>query len=206
MIIAGDFGINFWLNKTDQKKKEKLAALPITILAVQGNHEKRPEKNMCEYHEAWFSEIQGWVWKEDKYPNIWFAKNGEYKILDKTFLIADGAYSIDKDYRRSRGIPWFKDEQMSDADMNKLFYLTDKTKYYDFIISHTAPMNYEPTYLFLDFINQTLVDKHTEWILQEIMNKVDFGLWVFAHYHSDNWNYHFNPRLAIVYNNIYQII
>ena len=161
---------------------------------------------MYEYHEAWYSDINGWVWVEDKYPNIWFAKNGEYTILNKTFLICDGAYSIDKDYRRSRGIPWFEDEQMSDADMNKLFWLTGQRDYYDFIISHTAPLRYEPTYLFLDFINQTMVNKHTEWILDEIVDKVNFGQWIFGHYHSDNWNYHFDPFISIVYKEIHQII
>ena len=205
IIICGDAGINFWLNKTDNKKKNFISHFPITLLCIQGNHEKRPNFDMG-YIPIYKEEIKGKIWIESKHPNIWFAINGEYKIKEKTFLIADGAYSIDKEYRKSRGIPWFEDEQMSDSDMNKLFCLIDKNNYYDFIISHAAPMRYEPTYLFLNFINQTLVDKHTEWILDQIVEKVNFGQWIFGHYHDDNWNYHFDPFLSIVYKEIHQII
>ena len=205
IIIAGDMGLNFWLNKTDAKKKNFIDHFPITLLCVQGNHEKRPEQSI-NYHQIYASDIDGWVWVEDKHPNIWFAINGTYKIKGKSFLIADGAYSVDKFYRQSRRIPWFEDEQMSDEDMNKLFQIADKANYFDFVISHTAPMNYEPTYLFLPGIEQTMVDKHTEWILQEIMDKVDFGQWIFGHYHDDNWQYHFDPFMSIVYKEVHQII
>ena len=205
VIICGDAGINFWLNQTDAKKKNFIDHFPITLLCIQGNHEKRPNFDMG-YTPVYIKSIGGLVWIEKKHPNIWFAINGKYTIKEKTFLIADGAYSIDKQYRKSRGIPWFEDEQMSDEDMNKLFNLCEENKYFDFVISHTAPMRYEPTYLFLNFVEQTMIDKHTEWILNEILNKIDFEQWIFGHYHDDNWNYHFDPFLSIVYKEVHQII
>ena len=205
VIICGDAGINFWLNKTDAKKKNFIDHFPITLLCVQGNHEKRPNFDMG-YIPVYKEEIEGKIWIEPKHPTIWFAINGTYKIKNKTFLIADGAYSIDKFYRQSRNIPWFEDEQMSDKDMNKLFHICKKEQYFDFVISHTAPMNYEPRYLFLDFVDQTMVDKHTEWILQEIVNKIQFGHWIFGHYHADNWEYRTKPRFSIIYKEIKQII
>ena len=205
VIVCGDAGINFWLNKTDAKKKNFIDHFPVILLCVQGNHEKRPSEEIG-YSLVYKAEIDGYVWVESKHPTIWFAVNGTYKIKDKTFLVADGAYSIDRKYRLSRGIPWFEDEQMSDEDMNKLFQIAGKTDYFDFIISHAAPMNYEPIYLYLNFVDQTMVDKHTEWILQEIFDKVDFDHWIFAHYHDDNWNYKIEPKMSIIYKNIRRII
>lgn len=205
VIICGDAGLNFWLNKTDAKKKNFIDHFPITLLCIQGNHEKRPNMEMG-YIPFYVGDLGGFVWFEQKHPTIWFAINGEYTIKDKSFLIADGAYSIDKSYRQSRGIPWFENEQMSDEDMNKLFTIASKKDYFDFVISHAAPMNYEPTYLYLPFVEQTLVDKHTEWILQEIVNKIQFGHWIFGHYHADNWEYRTKPRFSIIYKEIKQII
>ena len=208
LIIAGDVGLNFWLNNTEKNKKAKLAKLPITIICIQGNHEKRPEAGLLNYRQIHIDNnlLQGDYWFEPEYPNILFAINGEHKIYGKSFLIADGAYSIDRFYRQSQGIPWFEDEQMSDEDMNRLFQLCGKKDYFDFVITHAAPMNYEPRYLFLDFVEQTMVDKHTEWILQEIMDKIQFGHWIFGHYHADNWDYYKNPRMSIIYQEIKEII
>lgn len=206
LIILGDAGINFWLNNTDKKKKRKLAKMPITLFCIQGNHEKRPEEGMLNYHKVYKKEIHGYVWIENEYPNLWFAINGEYKIKDKTFLVADGAYSVDMNYRKSRGIPWFEDEQMSDEDMFMLFKLCEKRKYFDFLLTHAAPLNYEPTYLFLPFLEQTMIDKHTEWIIQEIYHKARFGHHFFGHYHDDNWDYYDIPRMSILYNEIRRIL
>lgn len=205
IIILGDAGINFWLKRgsSDTSNKRKIAAQPITVLCIQGNHEKRPEPFMG-YELVYKREIGGFVWVEEKYPNIWFLINGIYVINGKKFLIADGAYSIDKEYRLTRGVPWFKDEQMSDEDMEKLFKICEHEKYFHYVLSHTAPMNYEPTYLFLPFIDQSRVDKHTEWILQQIYDKIDFGHWYFAHYHDTNLNY--QPKMSLLYKEIIQIM
>lgn len=42
MIILGDAGLNFWLNKSDYKKKKEVMRLPITLFMIHGNHEERP--------------------------------------------------------------------------------------------------------------------------------------------------------------------
>ena len=56
---------------------------------------------------------------------------------------------------------------------------------FDYILTHTAPLNYEPTYLFLDFIDQAQVDKSMETFLQVVCERVDFKHWCFGHYHDD---------------------
>ena len=46
IIILGDAGFNYYLNKKDSKVKDKVAEeFPgLTVYCVHGNHEERPEK------------------------------------------------------------------------------------------------------------------------------------------------------------------
>ena len=43
MIILGDAGINYSGGIRDMRKKEFLESLPITVFAIHGNHEQRPQ-------------------------------------------------------------------------------------------------------------------------------------------------------------------
>ena len=43
LIILGDAGINFYLNKTDKKNKKIINNTGYIIYCVRGNHEERPE-------------------------------------------------------------------------------------------------------------------------------------------------------------------
>ena len=43
IVILGDAGINYWLNKSDQKNKRIISGYGYTIYCVRGNHEERPE-------------------------------------------------------------------------------------------------------------------------------------------------------------------
>ena len=42
IIILGDAGINFYLNKSDKKNKYRINNLGYTIYCVRGNHEEHP--------------------------------------------------------------------------------------------------------------------------------------------------------------------
>ena len=41
MIILGDAGFNYWLDKTDRKLKYNLSKLPMSFLIIHGNHGER---------------------------------------------------------------------------------------------------------------------------------------------------------------------
>ena len=59
---------------------------------------------------------------------------------------------------------------------------------FDYVLSHTCPINYIPQHLFLSFIDQSTVDKSMERYLQEIYELLDkdyLKKWMYAHYHSD---------------------
>ena len=75
MIILGDSGINYWLSPKDEKLKERVNRIPVTFFCIHGNHEGRPWESPADYKlVSWHG---GLVYKEEKYPNILFAKDGE---------------------------------------------------------------------------------------------------------------------------------
>ena len=51
LIILGDAGINYYGGEQDAQKKKYLESLPITIFAIHGNHEMRPQ-TIPTYHEV----------------------------------------------------------------------------------------------------------------------------------------------------------
>ena len=58
-------------------------------------------------------------------------------------------------------------------------------QYFDLILTHTCPISNEPTDLFLNFIDQSMVDKSMEQFLEKIKNNVLWDVWLFGHYHAD---------------------
>lgn len=182
LIILGDAGINYYLDEDDRILKERLNSYNIKLFCIQGNHEERPE-NISTYKEVEI--FGGKVYVEKEYPNLIFAKNGElYNINNKKVLVIGGAYSIDKNYRLIYGHPWFKDEQLSIEEMN---YILNKYKdqHIDIILSHTCPLKYEPTEVFMKGINQTEVDKTMEKFLDKVEETIDYDKWYCGHYHTE---------------------
>lgn len=88
-----------------------IAALPITLFCIHGNHEQRPYTISSYQEKEWHNGI---VYVEE-YPNILFAKDREIFELDGYQTIAiGGAYSIDKMMRVAYGYGWWEDEQPSE--------------------------------------------------------------------------------------------
>lgn len=187
LIILGDAGINFYLNKRDKKLKECLKDLPITLFSIHGNHEARPN-TILSYKLKDF--CGGKVWVEDEYPNLLFAKDGEiYDFIVEgnivKTLVIGGAYSVDKSFRLLNHYPWFSDEQPNDEIkeyVEKQIELNNNKV--DVVLSHTCPLMYEPREWFLPFIVQGLVDKSTELWLNKIHEKLGYKKWYCGHYHG----------------------
>lgn len=200
IVLLGDVGANYHLNEYDIDFKSALASLPITILCVHGNHEARPE-TIPTYILKYSSLIDGECWVEPNYPNILFPKDGMVTIFGKKCLILGGAYSVDKWYRLMNGLTWFPDEQMSISEQNRILSLLDSENEFEYIFSHTCPIAFEPTHLFLNFIDQNSVDKTMEYFLQKVYNKISFNKWFCGHYHSDEEN----GKIQIVFNLIHRL-
>lgn len=191
VIILGDSGFNFWLNKTDKKAKALVNETGYTVYCVRGNHEERAE-NIETYVVGFDENVDNFVFFEEEFPNIRFLIDGEcYNFNDKRALVLGGAYSVDKYYRLNRAAAagqsftgWFESEQLTEEEMERIVILSIG-KEYDFVLSHTAPLEWEPTDLFLSFIDQSTIDKRTEKFLSRIKQIIKYNIWCFGHYHAD---------------------
>ena len=182
LIILGDSGINYYLNKNDLRLKDELKKFKCKFFCIQGNHEQRPE-NISSYNET--EMFEGKVYIEPDYPNLIFAKNGEiYNLNEKKVLVIGGAYSVDKDYRLLKGYQWFCDEQLTVDEQDDILQKY-KGKAVDIILSHTCPLKYEPTETFLEYIDQSKVDKTMESFLDKIEEAVTYDKWYCGHYHIE---------------------
>lgn len=184
IIILGDAGCNYYLNKRDDKTKQKLEDTGYSYFLVRGNHEERPEniKNMITIYNE---DIQGEVFWEEKFPYIFYLKDGGiYNFSGHKTLVIGGAYSVDKYYRLSMGYQWFSEEQLTTTEMKKINVENFGQKF-DFVFTHTCPISWEPTDLFLSMINQETVDKTMEVWLDEFKDEIQWNIWLFGHYHAD---------------------
>lgn len=131
-------------------------------------------------------EVKGYVWIEDEFPNIKYFDDafGEYFIMGKRILTIGGAYSVDKWYRLQNNWMWFAEEQLT-ADEMAFAEKVLAPWNYDLILSHTAPISWEPTDLFLRGIDQSKVDKTMEVWLDKFKDMTNWNIWCFGHYHAD---------------------
>lgn len=183
LIVLGDAGLNYYLNDRDKARKKELEAAPITLLCIHGNHEQRPYAIGTYEERKWHG---GTVYVENDFPSILFAKDGEiYDFNGRKAIAIGGAYSVDKFYRVARYIPWYDNEQPSSEIKQYVEQQLDAVDWkVDYVLSHTAPLKYEPVEVFLVGINQSLVDKSTEEWLDRIENKLEYGKWFCGHYHT----------------------
>lgn len=214
MIIAGDAGINYFLDCRDILVKRSLAKLPITLLILHGNHEERAW-NVDGYKHDTYKVGNNYItaWAEKDYPNLLFMDDYWSQFInDKRYLFLGGAYSIDKPYRLAFGYGWFPSEQMTQDDMDMALlsiqhdrhafnYSVGRKYQYDYIISHTCPMKYEPTEMFLPGVDQSKVDKRTEEFLNEVEDIISYGKWIAAHFHVDK----VVDRMRFIYKDIIEL-
>ena len=184
IIILGDVGFNYYKNKKDWKLKHHVGQFGYTVYCLRGNHEDRA--NNCKVNMVYDSFVHGYVYMDAEFPNIIYFSDevAEYEIMGKKILCIPGAYSVDKWYRLQNDWHWFAQEQLTEEEMQ----YAEKTfggKYYDFVFSHTAPLKWEPTDLFLNCIDQSTVDKTMEVWLDKFESMILWKCWCFGHYHAD---------------------
>ena len=183
LIILGDAGVNYYLDRRDEKLKQYIDTMPVTLLCIHGNHEARPTAALG-YEEA--EHFGARVMVQPEHPSLLFALDGEvYELAGRSCIAIGGAYSIDKEYRLLRGAAWWPDEQPS-AEIKRRVEraLASRGWQVDVVLSHTTPLSYEPTEAFLPFIDQSSVDTSTERWLDEIERKLDYGRWYAGHFHT----------------------
>lgn len=209
LILLGDAGMNFYLNERDEEFKKKLSKYPFVYFVIRGNHEQRPSILANEHPDKWHTEIlfDGLVWVENKYPYIKYAmdyvstylipydidyfspENPEDDDIEVVkylhTLVIPGAYSVDKFHRLKAGWSWFPEEQLSEKEMNDGLEILNVINWKcDLVLSHTCPIIYEPTDLYIPTLDQSTVDKTMERYLGQIEYRLDYKAWCFGHYHQ----------------------
>ena len=80
LIILGDAGINYYCGRRDEKLKRYIAAMPITLLCIHGNHERRPTEALG-YERA--RRFDGEVMVQPEFTNQLFALDGQVYVNAK---------------------------------------------------------------------------------------------------------------------------
>ena len=194
IIILGDAGINFFLNKRDERTKQHIMESGVILYCVRGNHEARPQ-SLSTMVLAYDPIVEGEVYYEPEYPNIKYFKDyGIYTIGGYKIAVIGGAYSVDKFYRILRAgcteenndprrTFWFADEQLSAEERAAADKLFAEAGDVDIVMSHTCPYSWQPTDLFLRQVDQSTVDNSMELWLDKVAETLNFKCWIFGHYH-----------------------
>lgn len=212
LVVLGDLGVNYFGGRRDKSRKKYLADMPITIMAIRGNHERRPSPEW-NIRTIANDSVCGTFIVEPGYDSILYAQDGRSYGLHTqdgwaSAFVIGGAYSVDKYYRLgsyaagNHDLLWFEDEQLTDdekrdvkASLLKHIALEHERDpkspgYPDYILSHTCPLSIEPVDMFLPHISQETVDISTEEFLDDIKNTleenhVSYKKWFCGHWHTD---------------------
>ena len=198
IIILGDAGFNYYLNLRDYILKAAAQKLGFTFYCVRGNHESRPE-HIETIQKIYDKTVCHYVYYESDFPNIRYLIDGyDYYFLNKRTLIIGGAYSVDKEYRQLRGWAWWPDEQINETE-KQFIETTHYNNHYNFVFTHTCPLSWEPTELFLSCIDQSKVDNSMEKWLEEVEKNIKYDFWLFGHFHG---NKIINKKAAMLFEQI----
>ena len=151
---------------------------------MRGNHEARPS-DVPGMELVYDEDVCGEVWIEPQFPRIRYFKDwGVYTINGLRTPVIGGAYSVDKHYRLAQGWKWFENEQLSKDEMVNCQVAT-RGKIFDLVLSHTCPLSFQPTDLFLRGLDQSTVDNSMEVWLERMTSNFCWEIWLFGHYHAD---------------------
>lgn len=198
IVLLGDSGLNFCQDWNDKWLKDQMSKLPCTFYVLRGNHDHRVRPLVEAAPDKWISThenndglIQGWFYTEKEYLNIKYFRDSvdTYAIYHNDsfykVLVIPGAYSVDKYYRLKNGWKWYEDEQLTKWEKQEgRVIVRNHTTPFDFVLSHTCPAIFEPTDLFLPFVEQTTVDKSMEMYLGELEYMIGYNFWLWGHFHE----------------------
>ena len=199
IIILGDVAFNYTADSQDSYLKNRANSYKNYIYCVRGNHEMRPE-DIPTVEKFWDENVANMVYCEPEYPYIRYFIDGYcYDIGGYRTLVIGGAYSVDKFYRLATNKKWFSNEQLNKDEMDFIFNLY-KNDNFDIVLSHTCPLDWQPTDLFLDCVDQDKVDNSMEVWMNKLKDSIGYDLWLFGHYHD---NRAVRPHVEMLFTNVY---
>lgn len=176
LIILGDAGVCWDGGCGDEEVRNRLKALPCTVLWLDGNHEN-------------FEEIEGYPvtkWNGGKVQYIeediiHLMRGQVYEIEGRTFFTFGGGFSIDKAWR-TPGLSWWPQEMPCYEEYDEGIRNLEKVgNRVDYILTHTCP----------SFIAHQLVtyvypgEEELQHYFDELSQSVDYDMWYFGHWHMD---------------------
>lgn len=218
VVILGDFGIPFGVygpNHNMRVNAEKynlnfLESKQATILALAGNHDDRNFTKQLPQVEKFGGKVREMVFENKHYPTIYYIDEPTVLTLEgkkclfipgaKSHDISDGIIDpwttdvthairkmIDEDkvFFRIKDWDWWEDE---DVDIDKVEEIVVKDQEFDYIFSHTCPLEYFgyefPTFAYLK-------PTDSEKYLQILAQKLIYKHWYHGHMHVE-FTYHNN--------------
>ena len=179
VIITGDFGGVWGLDKTDKYIIKTYEQRHFTTLFVDGNHENHDALDQYpveEWHGGKIHRISNTV--------IHLMRGQVYEIGGKTFFTMGGAQSTDKIYRKE-GVSWWSRELPSDEEYSEAISNLEKHDFkVNYIVTHCAPEDY--AYYYTDMDISRKLNKMTQFLSGLITEyNISFDGWYFGHYHED---------------------
>ena len=179
VLIAGDFGGVWGMDKTDRYIIKTYESRNFTTLFVDGNHEN---------HDA-LSEYPVEEWNGGKIHRIsdtviHLMRGQVYEIGGRKIFTMGGAQSTDMAGRKE-GISWWAKELPSDEEYEEAF---NNLKAHDFrvdyIVTHCAPEDY--AYYCTDMDVARHLNRLTAFLSSLITDyNISYDAWYFGHYHMD---------------------
>lgn len=201
LIILGDAGFNYYEDARDDKLKKEISDLNITLFCLHGNKENRPQ-NVGTYGVRSF--CGGKVYYEPKYPNIYFAIDGEvYTFEGKKYMVIGGAHSVDKIRCLEENKPYWEDEMPDDVTKARVEErLAEEDRRIYGMMTHTCPIQYLPAEMFVSTRQNAEIkrkskgaklkrffkpdiDRSVEQWLGKLEEQLDYEVWYCGHYHAD---------------------
>jgi len=214
LIILGDAGFNYYDDERDDSLKKEISMLKITLFCLHGNKENRPQ-NVGTYGIRSF--CGGKVYYEPRYPNIYFAIDGEIYTFDgKKYMVVGGAHSVDKLRCLEEGLPFWEDEMPDEETKVRVeANLKNENNQIYGMLTHTCPIDYLPTEMFISTRRNASIkrkvrklkqqkqykldiDRSTEIWLGEVEKNLNYTVWFCGHYHIDKQI----DKIQMMYNEI----
>ena len=182
LIVLGDFGFIWRLDADEVMKELKAIAerCPCQIAFLDGNHENFIEIARLEKKAFWNEGKVGIL----PHGIIHLLRGEIYNIEGRIIGVCGGANSIDL-WHRKEGISWWREEEITDNDINNFIAAASKdNNKIDIILSHDAPASMMPTVKLYSGINNGDIS-NSQKQLEKIKQLVKFKKWYFGHWHID---------------------
>jgi hypothetical protein len=160
-VQVGDMGIGFGINLYivgEGFQGAELPELPSQHKFIRGNHDK-PED--CRRHPNYLGEF-GY-------------------IMGKDLFYAGGGYSVDRAYR-VEGVDWWRDEQLTSAQMDEAFFLYQQIEP-AVMVSHEAPDSLLQAAPWVTGPGK--IRSATSTFLDHLWRSWHPTTWIFGHHHKE---------------------